>query len=244
MVGSAMTETIVALSYTKQRTMFGLVGIEIVAQKRTAYVRLAKQWSRDDMNLIPKDIATLYNKIKWGSTMADQQVGQHMLRSIENELQTGLQIITTQKNLKDPENIEKLKVMDITEMTQLTLSTKQDHRIQFPKKPTKDMIKLMSQMELFTEHTTESGTVSYFAPGDELDCLPRALMICCFAGRNSLEHTQIPALIQRGTIQQETAEQSFEKFFQSVLGDHHDLSDAHLNRSDKFKLFEKTKKRF
>ena len=129
-----MTELLVAVSYTKQRTMFGMVGVEIDSQKRIAYVRLAKQWPRDKMNSIPKDIADLHSRVKWGITIVDQQVGQHLIKSFEMAMGSQVQVITTQKNLKDPENIEKLKVMDITEMTQLTLSTKQDHKNPVSKK--------------------------------------------------------------------------------------------------------------
>ncbi len=113
-----MNELIVALSYTKQRTNFGMVGIEIDKQERKAYVRLAKQWPRSKMNSIPGDIGQLHSRIKWHNTIADQQIGQHLIKSVEKSLKSQVQVITTQKNLKDPEDIEMVKVMDITEMTQ------------------------------------------------------------------------------------------------------------------------------
>lgn len=239
-----MKELLVALAYTKQRTMFGIVGIEVDSQSRTAFVRLAKQWSRKTMNVIPKDIAALHSRIKWGNTIVDQQVGQHLIKSLEMALKNEVIVITTQKNLKDPENIEKLKVMDITEMTQLTLSTKQDHRIQFPKKNhTEDMIDLMKQMEMFTEHITEAGTVAYYAPGEELDCLPRALMMCCFAARNSLEHGNIPMIIKQGIATAQTPEESFDSFFSQTLGDDYEnMDEKHLNTTSKFKIFNRTKR--
>jgi len=241
-----MSELIVAISYTKQRTMFGMVGVEIDSQKRIAFVRLAKQWSRKNMNDIPGDIKELHSRIKWNNTIVDQQVGQHLIKSFEMAMGTGLQIITTQKNLKDPENIELLKVMDITEMTQLTLSTKQDHRIQFPKKNhTEDMMDLMKQMEMFTEHITEQGTVSYFAPGEELDCLPRALMMCCFAARNSLEHGVAPMIIKQGVSTEQTPEQSFSSFFEAALGNDYDgMDEAYLNNQNKLRIFDRTKRKW
>ena len=135
--------------------MFGMVGIEIDPSKKTAYVRLAKQWPRSKMNEIPDDVKEVYDKVKWHNTIADQMIGQHLIRSIENKLQFEVQTITTQKNLKDPEDIELVKVMDVTEMTQLTLSLKQNHSIQFPpKNQTKDMLDLIKQTEMFTEHVT------------------------------------------------------------------------------------------
>jgi len=236
-------QLIVALSYTKQRTMFGMVGIEIDPTKKIAYVRLAKQWKRDDMNHIPKDIQEIHSKVKWHNTYADQLVGQHLLRSIENALKTEVQTITTQKNLKDPEDIEKIKVMDMTEMTQLTLSLKQEHKIQFPpKNHSDDMIELIKQMEMFTEHITEQGTVSYYAPGEELDCLPRALMICCFVGRNSLQHGEMPMIIVQGTPVMKSANQSFDEILDKMFGDSYgSLSSGDLNRVNRNRLFQPKK---
>ena len=226
---------IVALSYTKQRTVFGLVGIEIDPVHRLAYVRLAKQWKRDEMNRIPADVRAAYDRVKWHHTVADQLVGQHLIRSLEQALQFEVQTITTQKNLKDPEDIEAVKVMDMTEMTQLTLSLKQDHRIQFPpKNMSADMQKLLKQIELFTEHVTEAGTVAYYAPGEELDCLPKALMMCCFVGRMSLQHGDMPTVIHKGTSeqQQQTTDDSFDETLERMLGENYDsLSASGVNNT-------------
>lgn len=233
-------QKIVALSYTKQRTMFGLVGIEVDAEKKIAYVGLAKQWKRDTMNDIPKDMAQFFAKVKWDQTFADQLIGQHLIRSIEQNLGIGLQAITTQKNLKDPENIEKLKVMDMVEMTQLTLSLKQEHQIQWPpiEKLKGDMDELTKQMEMFTEHVTEQGTVAYFAPGKELDCLPRALMICLFVARAELQHGVLPGIISNGSPPPKTFEQSENEFLDKVFGteNYSGLAASELNRGAKKRL--------
>jgi len=227
--------------------MFGLVGIEIDSSKRIAYVRLAKQWKRGDMNNIALDMKAIYNKVKWDRTFADQLVGQHLLRSIETSLQTQVATITTQKNLKNPEDIELIKVMDMTEMTQLTLSLKQEHKIQFPPNNnthTKDMTQLIHQIQLFTEHVTEEGTISYHAPGDELDCLPRALMICCFVGRMSLQHGNIPMIIKRGgTNMTVDTHDNIDEWINETFGGSESLSDYNMNRMSKKRLYE-TKKFF
>lgn len=237
------TQTIVAFSYTKLRTKFGMVGIEIDSQKRIAYVRLAKEWSRDEMNSIPAAARDVFNKVQWHLTFADQLIGQHLIRSLEKKLGFQVQAITTQKNLKDPENIELLKVMDITEMTQLTLSLKQDHLIQFPPKPTEDMSHLISQMEMFTEYVTEAGTVSYYAPGEEPDHLTRALMICCFVGRTLLQHGYLDPIFLQGSKQDETADESFNKYFADVLDDDYGgLSRSELNRTSKFRIIKRTQR--
>lgn len=229
-------QTIVSLSYTKQRTEFGMVGIEIDPAKKIAYVRLAKQWSRDDMNRMPADIRDVFQKVKWDMTFADQLIGQHLIRSIEKSLQFEVQTITTQKNLKDPEDIEKIKVMDMTEMTQLTLSLKQDHKIQFPPKPPKDIIKLIKQIEMFSENVTEQGTVSYYAPGEELDGLTKALMICCFAGRMSLQHGELPMIILQGSLQPKSVNASFDDIMSKMFGEEN-LSSTDLNRVNRNRRF-------
>lgn len=227
--------------------MFGLVGIEVDIQKKTAFVGLARQWKRDDMNSIPSDVAKYFQKVKWDMTFADQQIGQHMVRAIEKSLGFQVTTITTQKNLKDPENIELIKVMDMTEMTQLTLALKQKHKIQFPPvdELTNHMEQLTKQIEMFTEHVTEQGTVSYYAPGEELDCLPRALMICLFAARTSLTDTDLTFIIKQGTGTQQTPEESFDNFFSNVLGDDYQgMGENYLNTTNKFRVFERTKRQW
>lgn len=88
-------QLIVALSYTKQRTVFGMVGIEIDPYKKLAYVRLAKQWKREQMNQIPDDVKQIFDKVKWHMTFADQLIGQHLIRSVENALKFEVQTIST-----------------------------------------------------------------------------------------------------------------------------------------------------
>ncbi len=192
-------ETIVAFAPTKRRSHFGMVGIEIDPDIPIAYIRLAKLWKREDMNQIAPQTKAMYSKIKWSATYALQTVGEHLLKSIEME--TGINVfpITTQKNLKEPSDIEKIAIMDEIEMTQLLLSLKQDHKIQYPPKPTGDMEKLIAETEMFTENISEQGAVSYYAPGAETDGLIKALMICCFAGRNSLQELSDEIIVVQGS---------------------------------------------
>jgi len=212
------TESIVAFAQTKKRNMIGMVGIEIDLDKRIAYVRLAKQWKRDNMDKIPTDVHTIHEKIKWGATYADQLVGQHLLKSIEYEAELSIFAINIQKNIKEPEEEEGMKRMDLIEMTQFLLSLKQIHKIQWPKKRlTPDMLELIQQTEMFTENITEQGTVNYYAPGKELDCLVKALMICCFAGRPYIEKTQMPFMIVSGVDPPKDMAHDMEKTMQALL---------------------------
>ena len=233
------TELTVALSYTKQRTMFGAVGIEVDPHEKIAYVRLAKQWSRDDMNSIPGDLTNIYDKVKWDMTFADHQIGLHLVRNIENKIGFGIHTITTQKNLKEAENIDAIKVMDMTEMVQLTLALKQEHRIQWPAgKFTKDMEALMKQMEMFQESVTEAGTVSYYAPGEELDSLPKALMIALFGNRIALQDGLAEPIFNTGPEEPKTVQESEDDFLKKALGeDSGNLSQSYLNRMSRNNLF-------
>ncbi len=129
--------------------------------------------------------------------------------------------------------------MDMTEMTQLTLSLKQEHQIQFPpKNQTKDMQALVKQLEMFTEHVTEQGTITYYAPGDELDCLPRALMITLFVARMSLQGVEIPMIIKQGSDSPKSIAQSEDEFLAKVFGEHSgSLSTNHLSTKSRDRLF-------
>lgn len=179
-----MSEKTIALSHSKHRNMIGLIGIE-VDENLIVHVRAAKQWSRSQINQIPQDLKDTYDKIKWSRLYVDQVIGEHFINDI-NRVGLRTDVITTKKNLDEPDDIERLQVMDKIEMTQLMLSLKLDHRIQFPINPTGTMKEAISQVELFTEHKTEAGGIDYYSPGEELDSLTKSLMICCFAVRKIL----------------------------------------------------------
>ncbi len=181
-----MNPTLAAIAHSKFRNAIGLVGIEIDSKQNKIRVRLAKQWSRDKLNIIPDEIGELYEKIKWGETYIDQQTGQHFIQSLKREEHMPLKIINTQKNLKDADEIERLKIMDKVEMAQFMLQLRQNHVIEFPERPSKDMSELEEQVALYMEHKTEAGTIDYYAPGEELDSLIKGLLIACFAARKLL----------------------------------------------------------
>ena len=72
-----------------------MVGIELEEKKKTAHVRLAKQWSRDDLNKIPIDVKALHTKIKWTDTFAEQLMCQSLIRNIEHKSVLVSHTITT-----------------------------------------------------------------------------------------------------------------------------------------------------
>jgi len=175
-----------AIAHSKHRNAIGLVGVEVDSELKKVYVKLARQWSRDKINEIPYEISKLFEKIRWGNTFIDQLTGQHFIQDLKRIHHMPIQIINTQKNLKDPDEIERVKTMDKIEMTQFMLTLRQNHQVEFPEKPSKTMKELEEQMALYSEHKTEAGNVDYYAPGDELDNLTKALLIDCFVARKYL----------------------------------------------------------
>ena len=179
-------QKIVAITHTKLRNVFGLVGIELDAEKRLVYVRFAKQWNRQSINTMTTDISNIYKKIRWDNTLITQETGQHLIQALKQEHNIPIKVITTQKKLKEIRDIERIKVMDVIEMTQLLLQLKLNHQIRFTENPQGDLHELESQIAIFSEHTTEAGSVDYYAPGEALDSLTKSLMIACFSVRNEL----------------------------------------------------------
>ena len=169
-----------ALAYSKHRNAFGLAGIRV--QNKRIHVELARHWTREQRSRISNDIAYLRSKIDWGKTITDQLVGEDLIQNLKNA-GVDVGVIVTQKDMKDPKGIHKVKKMDIIEMTHFMLTLFQEHRILFPPEPSPRLQELEKQVSMFSEHRTESGGLAYFAPGDELDDLSKALIIACFAVR-------------------------------------------------------------
>lgn len=176
-----------AISHSKYRNEFGVVGIEANSDAKKIRVKLARQWPRTQINTIPEKIALLHSKVQWGQTYVDQLTGEHFIQDLRRQHKMQINVINTNKNLKEPDDIERVKIMDKIEMVQWMVTVKQKRQIEFPERPTSYMKELESQMALFTEHKTESGNVDYFAPGDEFDNLTKALMIACFSVRKLID---------------------------------------------------------
>jgi len=184
-----MPETIklTALAHTKHRNAIGLVGIEVDPIKQEISVRLAKSWDRNDLNKIAPDVAGLYEKLEWFNTFIDFSVGDHVIQGLRRAGGMPIRIIQVSKKVRDYLEIDRVKTMDIIEMTQFLLQLKQAHKLLFPKEPSKEMRELEDQIALFSEHKTEAGGIDYYAPGDEYDDLTKALLIVSFGARPYLQ---------------------------------------------------------
>ena len=175
----------VGLMHSKHRNALGLVGVEIPYVNPIAQVRLARQWSRKDLHKAPAEIGAMYQKHRWHKTYMDQQSGQHLIQDIR-AVGVPISTIITQKDLKDPKGIEKVKIMDKIEMVQFMVMLIQQKKIKWSPRPSATMKELEEQFVMFIEHKTEAGSVDYYAPGDEFDNLTKAFMVSCFAGRKIL----------------------------------------------------------
>ena len=171
------------IAHSKLRDAIGLVGIEVDQTRQLIAVRLVKHWSRTDLNKIAPDISRLWGKAPWHNTIIDMQVGDHVIQGLRRTAGLPVKVIQIKKKVSDPADIRRVRSLDLTEMTQFTLQQKMAHRIQFPRKPSENMKQLEMQISMFSEVTTEAGSVAYYAPGTELDDLTKALMLAIFAAR-------------------------------------------------------------
>ncbi len=175
-----------AIGHSKHRNSYGLVGIELDTKESKIYIKLAKEWSRKDFRNIAFEISELYEKHDWGDTFIDQNTGEHFIDSLKKKFGMPIRVINTQKNLKDPKEIHKIKTMDKIEMSSWFLEQKQNHKIKFPTYD-KTIKTLEEQVGSYSEIISESGSVDNYAPGDTHDHLIKALLISCFSVRKLLD---------------------------------------------------------
>lgn len=174
---------ICAISHSKLRKTFGLVVCGLKQDNKKLYVGHAMQWSRNDLQVIIPKIKKLQEKLGWNHIIIDQQSGQHFIKSLKLA-ELNVNVISTQKNIKDEKQIENLEILDKIEMTQLFLTLKNNHQIIFPEN---DSMKLLEdQVPIFSEHITEAGTADYYASGEEPDDLIKSLIMCGFSYRKEL----------------------------------------------------------
>ena len=166
---------VTALAHSKLRNELGFVGIEAVASEKKVYVKLARQWSLDDVTDIPKEISDLYDRFHWDNTLVAQSTGEYVIAALKTR---GLPVtvITTQKLVKDPKLLQDIKVMDKIEMTEFLRKLKFNKQVIFPEQPSANMQKLEREIPFFSKHTTEAGGVDYYAPGAKQSIISEVTM--------------------------------------------------------------------
>ena len=174
---------IAGIAHSKLRDAIGIVGIEVDPSVGIVKVKLSQHWSRNEINTIPQDISDIWGKVNWTKTIIDYAVGQHFIDELKKITGFPTRVVDLKKKVNDPSEIRRVKSLDLTEMVQYTLGKKIAHKIQFPVESSHGMKELEEQIALFTEKTTEAGGVNYYAPGNELDDLTKALLLAMFAAR-------------------------------------------------------------
>lgn len=179
-----MTEKIklAALAHSKLRNAIGFVGVEIDPIKQEIAIKLAKHWSRDEINQIPTDVAEMFEKYQWSNTIIDLAVGSHLIDGLKRAA-VPIKVIYIKKKVTDVSEIRRVKSLDLIEMVQYLLGLKLDHKLKFPRFPSKTMKVMEGQIAIYAEHTTEQGSVNYYAPGEEMDDLTKGLITVVFAAR-------------------------------------------------------------
>jgi len=173
----------VALAHSKLRNAIGAVGIEVDPVKQEIYVKMAKNWERRQLNEIAPDLRNMYEKFEWFNTIIDVRVGEHVIQDLRRIAELPIKVIDIRPKVTDTGEIRRVKSLDLIEMVQYMLQLKLIHKILFPKNPTPAVTELEEQIALYAEHATEAGGINYYAPGDELDNLTKALMTGVFAAR-------------------------------------------------------------
>ena len=140
------------------------------------------KWLRLDIEKIASEVSMWWRRAKFDVLYIDQFVGEHLINDIK-VLGVPVKIINTQKNLRDVTGIKRGEIMDMMEQVQYTIQLNQEHRILFPKNPSKDMQEAIDQVKVFSEHKTEEGSMAWRAPGEDLDDLVKALITACFSVR-------------------------------------------------------------
>ena len=176
------------MAYSKHRREIGLVGIEvpdITTQLPVARVGLARQWDATDVNRIISDVTGLYHRHRWDYTYLEQATGEYLIANLKAN-RVPVRAINSQKKIKDAKEIQKIRTMDTIEMTEFLRQLMKNGQIRFSTRPGPTMMILEDEIASFSKHTTEAGSVDYYAPGEEADDMVKALEITCFSVRNLL----------------------------------------------------------
>jgi hypothetical protein len=179
---------LVGIAHSKLRNAIGLVGITVDPVRQECSVNLAKHWDRNNLNDIGPEISDLFQKFEWSNTIIDLAVGEHIIQALRRG-GLPIKVIFIKKKVTDVSEIRRVKSLDLVEMVQFMLQMKQIHKIKFPKNPSPVMKELEDQIALYSEQTTEAGGINYYAPGDEMDDLTKALISAVFAARPMIQES-------------------------------------------------------
>jgi len=162
----------------KIRDSFFIVGTEIKNNK--LYVKLAIRRLGKAYKAVCTEFAKLSKKYNFDFNLIEaNNTGQFVIEELNTVHHLNVIPVTTTANLKSEDKKRDVTVMDKNENVKWLLNMKSEHRIIFPESGSEDMEELKRQISIFSEHITEAGSVSYYAPGTEHDDGVMALLINC-----------------------------------------------------------------
>lgn len=182
---------IAGLDSGKSRDSSALVGIDVDHRERMIKILNAKRWLGRDYIDVEKEIAHIHQSKPFDFYMVEtNNVGVHVWEVLKHKYQMPAYPVTTSKDIKDPKKQQGYKVMDKNAMVKLMLQWKAEERLLFPSSTNAELEELKRQLSIFSEHRTDSGSVSYYAEGQEHDDLVMALMLACFKARAYMTETK------------------------------------------------------
>jgi hypothetical protein len=161
---------------------FGFVLTKYVPSIRGIYVLGAHEWKFADGQIDYPGVEEAIVKIH-GEQALDYFVceknntGVHVIQSLKNNYHIPVYGVTTASRIKSDKVIRKGDTMDKAEHVGWINKKRQSGQILFPKKKTKGIMTLESQLNSFVRETTPGGTVRYLAEGQGHDDLVMALMV-------------------------------------------------------------------
>ncbi len=173
----------------KMRDSFGYLVGDIDIEKGEVRIRKAKRWLGRTYKKVVQYIADDYEKNKLKHLVIERNnTGEMVIEEFRMVYRIPAIPIVTSKNLKSQDKINDVKVMDKNEMVKYYNQLKKQFKVKFPNKfkseeDKENFEELKRQIAIFAEHRTESGTFSYYAPGDEHDDMVMALLLLLHMAR-------------------------------------------------------------
>lgn len=187
-----------SLDSGKKRDSSCLVGTEVRPDtdgRLKLFVIAAKFWTRTLYLKMEDDVADIHRRKPFDMVIVEvNHVGEHVYEVLKYKKGMPVLPVTTSKDLKDIQKIQGYETMDKNAMVNLVLQWKLDGLIVFPpiERRTPEIRELVRQYTIFTEHTTESGAVSYRAEGQEHDDGVMSLLINAWYNRRHVGHMRGP----------------------------------------------------
>lgn len=134
---------------------------------------------------VEADVAGLHEKARWNVIAVEQNnTGEHVIEALRRTHGLPVRPVITAGKVTDPKKIRRGGTMSKPDMVYWILRAKQRHLLKFPRDARNaDLLELQRQISIFSEHITEAGSASYYAPGTEKDDGVMSFMLCCHVAR-------------------------------------------------------------